>query len=230
MENITNCLEKLDDIVGCMQLQMEGFQKEVADPKGGTKWQSVCKADKAVVVSNISSCYFKDIACALNQVQTATNNHNLITGQIRTKFSSLQKSESTIGPLCGLYDDTNDPDSVASNAGRDLRVAYWCDDTSSDTPKVKKTTALLDFCLKNQSFPIPPNVEILITLTANDNKHLVHVWDPIEQAKNVVFRVKLLRLELEFFRIETSQAYIDKAFAMMKRQPQGKQYFSYQSC
>ena len=184
-------------------------------------------ADCAVPVSNISSCYFKDINITLNANQVACNGYNITTGHIRSKFSSLQKSEATIGPLCGLFDDTGDPDSSNTNAGRTLRQEWWCSANSTDKPKVKHTTALLDTCLKNQNFPLPPGVEVNIILTPNSMQHLIHCWDADEQKKKLNYRVRLLRLEIEFKRLEVSKEYHDAAYNAMKKLPVPRNHFSY---
>lgn len=129
----------------------------------------------------------------MTQVTDHTKNAQLTS--IIDKLTTTHYYESTIGRLQGRADDTLDPDVLANNEENEgfiLRQEMWCD------KDVVHFCGPLYSSISSNSFPVPSDIEIAISMTRNKNAVLITQNDP---SKNDTFRIILEYLEIVIPRI-----------------------------
>ena len=98
-----------------------------------------------------------------------------------------------MGRLGGVADDTSNPDELdESNEGFIIRQNMWCNKT------VVPMTGPLYSTISTNSFPIPSDIEISISMTRNKSSVLITQNAP---GKNDTFRIILDYLEIVIPRI-----------------------------
>lgn len=127
------------------------------------------------------------------------------------KLTSSHYYETTLGRLGGVFDDTSNPDKYdIQNEGFVLRQNFWCD------KETVHLTGPLYSSISNNSFPVPSDIEISISMTRNKDEVLIVQND---DSKSDSFRIVLEYLEIVIPRIVIKAEVQQKIEQILKKKP-----------